>query len=196
MRDLWEVSQRHDWSDFVNVLADAGFELTYDQIADALWLAKYLPKPSMSSGAGPSPVSVSIAAPLTPSSTPGFRLVATSPTKALQTTVIVNTDPRPGELFVPKPGIAESGKCVRRLCAFRQPRLTPDKAGINAALRPLKRRFPSTRTKILDVTATVEQIARRRPSCSHNETSSGTLAGGGADRRRERLDACVAGDDQ
>jgi predicted Rossmann-fold nucleotide-binding protein len=40
----------------------------------------------------------------------------------------------------------------------------PGKFGINVALRPLKRRYPSSRNKILDVTATVEQIANGGPS--------------------------------
>jgi S1-C subfamily serine protease len=149
----------------VNVLSEAGFELTYDQIADALWLAKYLPKPQSVTAVGePLPVSASDTTPSTLPSTTGFQVAVASPAKLVPVAAIVSTGPAPGELFVPKPGMSETGKMRAMPVRVPATEALPNKADINAALRPLKRRFPSARTKILDVTATVEQIANGGPA--------------------------------
>jgi hypothetical protein len=147
----------------VNVLSNAGFELTYDQIADALWLAMYMPKQQSGGDAEPPP-SDAAGALGTPAPAPGVKEPGLSTTKPKPAPATANTGPAPGELFVPRPGISETGKMRARAVRVPASEALPNKRGLNSALRPLKRRFPSRRTKTLDVTATIEQIANGGPA--------------------------------
>src|SRR5579872_6913810 len=93
----------------VNVLVDAGFDLTYDQIADALWLAKFLPKPRIPSGiTEPPPHAMAQGEP--PSAAAKSSVSETRPagTAPKRSTAAANPDSAPGELFVPSPKSSES----------------------------------------------------------------------------------------
>ena len=162
---------------FVDAVTTAGLDLTYDQVLDIVWLAGTLPKAPWDSlhlpDAGqPQPENSETAHPLgtkretkdlTPPALP--TLSKPSSNKDRKNGKLTSSrDPMPGGLYVARPKSSESG--TMRAIPVRVPatEALPAKQGINAALRPLKRRFPSQRNFILDVTATVEQIANGGPS--------------------------------
>lgn len=162
-------------AEFVDVLAAAGLELTYDQILDVLWLAGNLPKvqwsvlhetnaeqlkqataefpPSLEAG------KIKSAQPLSP---PHLISPLAHDSKAESESSRVS--PVPGELYVPRATPDAAGTI--RAVPVRVPaaEALPNKHGLNTALRPLKRRYPSQRNQVLDVTATVEQIANGGPA--------------------------------
>lgn len=148
----------------LDVLAGT-FGLTYDQIADALWLAPQLPRQleekaaageALETGSHHATRSQTDTSKLTHGSS---NVPAPEPPDAP-----ASVQPAPGELFVLQPGSDTPGSM--RATPVRVPGVEalPNKQAINAAARPLKRRFPSTRSKVLDVTATVEQIANGGPA--------------------------------
>jgi WD40 repeat protein len=149
----------------VNALVDT-FGLTYDQIEDALWLAPHLPKPH---SAVEVPQETSTAEAETGSDTPppNHANTARSDSSVAEKPPATATEPpeaAPGGLFVPRPGLSKAGTMSATPVRVPTTEALPGKRGINASLRPLKRRFPSARTRILDVTATVEQIANGGPA--------------------------------
>jgi hypothetical protein len=147
----------------VNALSQDGYELSYDQILDSLWLSLQLPRQESSPSARASKAEIkrgsveSLPAKLDDHPPP-------APPNIEAGTPGTASNPRPGELFVPNPGALNS--IQMRAAPVRVPAAEslPNKYGLNAALRPLKRRYPSSRTKVLDVTATVEQISNGGPA--------------------------------
>ena len=150
----------------VNVLSDAGFDLTYDQILDAVWLALHLPRQPSKGSDVVTPVTAARdpISPPRPAEKPPQASAPSPEKKPGAAGAATSSGPAPGELYMPKPGMENSA--TMRAIPVRVPatEALPNKQGVNAALRPLKRRFPSRRTKVLDVTATVEQIANGGPA--------------------------------
>jgi hypothetical protein len=148
----------------VNVLCGAGLELTYDQILDALWLSIYIPKQQ----SRPRPTDI----PLEKGNLvhPPLPPVGTEPPKSKPPKItptapdVKKKEPEPGELFVPTPGPPDMRRMYASPVRVPASEALPGKRTINAALRPLKRTYPSTRTKVLDVQATVDQIANGGPA--------------------------------
>jgi TIR domain/Caspase domain/SIR2-like domain len=146
----------------IEVLNTVGLEISHEQLADALWLALHIPRGQSSAGLVHPPPQTTVlvdavqenAAPVSHSAAPQERPEQTS------------TAPKPGELFVPKPGFSRLDQERIPAVTVRVPTVEalPHKNGINRALRPLKRRYPSFRTRVLDVSATVEQNANGGPA--------------------------------
>src|SRR5271156_2655912 len=139
----------------VDVLSQGGCELTDVQIMDSLWLSLQLPRVESSLGARNANAMVR------PNDVepPPKNLDEHSPLhSAKRETDHPNgaSNPRPGELFVPNPGTPNSLKMRAMPVRVPAAESLPNKYGLNAALRPLKRRYPSSRTKVLDVTATID----------------------------------------
>jgi hypothetical protein len=147
----------------VNALSQDGYELSYDQILDSLWLSLQLPRQESSPGARTSKAEIKRGSGESSPAKLDDHPPAPSPNIEAGTPGTAS-NPRPGELFVPNPGALNS--IQMRAAPVRVPAAEslPNKYGLNAALRPLKRRYPSSRTKILDVTATVEQISNGGPA--------------------------------
>ena len=149
---------------FLDVLSESACELTYEQIIDSLWLSLQLPRQEnvldvadaratlKRDDVEPLPVrKLNDLPPLSATNTGG-------------TPKRIEESSRPGELFVPNPGSLGGPKMRAAPIRIPAAESLPNKYGINAALRPLKRRYPSSRTNVLDVTATIEQIANGGPA--------------------------------
>jgi hypothetical protein len=148
---------------FINALGQDGYELSYDQILDSLWLSLQLPRQESSSDTdipkveikrGSAELAIAKVDPDPLVSSPTEGRVALSPLP----------NPSQGELFVPNPGALSSRQMRAAPVRIPAAESLPNKDGLNAALRALKRRYPSSRTTILDVNGTVEQISNGGPA--------------------------------
>jgi hypothetical protein len=148
----------------VDVLSHAGCELTYDQIADSLWLCLQLPR-QMSRYAALAPVLPPETGSVQARSRKGF-IPQVDLLKVESDAARGGPEAKadPGGLFVPDLHRSYSSTMTAMPVRVPAAESLPGKFGINVALRPLKRRYPSSRTSVLDVTATVDQIANGGPS--------------------------------
>jgi hypothetical protein len=151
---------------FVDIIASVGFEVTAEQVADAVWLAMHMPAERGKSGAvtpDPNERSDVLEAPF---GAPSDSNVSppTESTSSTGTTESFQTGPQPGDLLVPEAGVSESRQIKARAVRVPSAEALPNKNSLNRALRPLKRKYPSRQTRVLDVTATVEQVANGGPA--------------------------------
>src|SRR5262245_8482310 len=148
---------------FIKILRNAGFEdVTAEEIAEIILLADYLPSPEAASAESiPDDVEKPVEAP--PAEPPAGSAPAAEPKS--------QTEPEPAKpvqqeaaLFDQDAETVEQGEGVD-VAPFRAPRADPLPGArkIVRAMRPLRRRHPSTRRFVLDEEKTVRRIGDGGP---------------------------------
>ncbi len=150
----------------VLLLARAGVPVDHRELADALWLARYLPLPTL---ADPRPTELD-----EPSIIPGPKTEAPATNQAASTPQASPTpapQPKPAtsaadraDLYAVFAAPGSAGDLTATRVRVPAAEALPGAVEIARALRPLSRRFPSRRSFLIDEEATAHRIAAGGPA--------------------------------